>query len=1324
MRSLACLSSIARKLPSAAPDSRSSSCAFNPETGAIYVAVESAQPQGSIELELVAIEGPSESDVLSLATYIANPSPSAKHRFPHLAKQVLCIEYLGESQSLCVILASGELISYDLTGDSQLEVVGVVDAGIKAAEWSPDEELLIVITGDDKLLQMTKDFDVLADSPLRSKDFGEDKAINVGWGSKETQFHGSAGKAAAQQPKTNVSSEKNACTPDDDETPRISWRGDGAHFAISTLDPTSSNAARRVIRTYSRMAALQSTSEAISGLEHQLAWQPSGSLIASTQRFGTFEGAGEGREGRHDVVFFERNGLRHGEFELREVAGKKRDGEGRGWAYRVRELGWNCDSSLLSVWIEGDDNEGDVVQIWTRNNYHWYLKQEITSLSLHTTRFTSVQWHPEEPFKIATLTPDSLEIRSFIWDTYGSVIPAPNDTGMVSVVDGASLLITPFRTQNVPPPMSSNKIINSHEMDSRKCIPPIHVAYSPAQDILAQLYPSGAIELHSVRTKLDRSVPGRAQVIEPVISFSLPEEVRARQVALVWEDEKKAIAVLGWDAKESRDSVWIKQDKEEEWQTVSVGSSGMGKLIAGIDGFILEDKTGQVSAISFDGDLMPFQSFLPTFCPTLRLVTHESTTLLIALSPLGKLFAMTPVSSEVYSIASNSTSFGLSADYLIYTTTTHESKYAPLTILTRILDGGYIVSEQEKVWEERRVERGAIVVTVVSSSNSLVLQMPRGNLETVYPRPLVLAGVRRDVTKGNYRDAFLTCRKNRIDLNILYDHEPEKFMQNLPTFIEQIEDVDYINLFLGGLKNEDVSRSMYPVPGVPASSSSFVVEGKVNKICGAMLVELNKQMLKYVDSISTAHVVKTPPDYEEALRVLHKLKGQHPKIVEDAVKYVIFLADVNQLFDVALGMYDFQLVLMIAQFSQKDPREYLPFLKELRALDRYYQRFRIDDHLERRASALKNLHLAGPDRFDEAVAYVEKYDLHKESISIWANDADQLKVMYEVYGEHLYDKREFSDAAIVFTLALNTPRAMKAYEKAHLWKELFTLAFTEGFEDERVVSLCQNVCDYLESRGRNVEAGRIWLDYGHNLDQAVHAFCKGRDFSEAYRVTALHKKPELVQSTIHPLLSEAQNVIMEDLKEIEEQMEKQVDRLQELKVLRTQQPDAFFMQDDPALENIDVMTDATQATAFTRYTVAPSTVLTRMTGMTGMTKASSSKRSKRKNERKKAGGRKGTVDEEMYLLGSFSRLVEKFKALIPDVTPVLNHLLISVPHRPEGIELQQAMIDLEERLRVSVEVAWSTEGEAVPPPAPEPIPEVKPTKPTIGDWKGGNRFMG
>jgi hypothetical protein len=35
------------------------------------------------------------------------------------------------------------------------------------------------------------------------------------------------------------------------------------------------------------------------------------------------------------------------------------------------------------------------------------------------------------------------------------------------------------------------------------------------------------------------------------------------------------------------------------------------------------------------------------------------------------------------------------------------------------------------------------------------------------------------------------------------------------------------------------------------------------------------------------------------------------------VKYIIFLVDANTLFELALGMYDFSLVLMIAQHAQK-----------------------------------------------------------------------------------------------------------------------------------------------------------------------------------------------------------------------------------------------------------------------------------------------------------------------------------------------------------------------------------------------------------------------
>jgi len=45
--------------------------------------------------------------------------------------------------------------------------------------------------------------------------------------------------------------------------------------------------------------------------------------------------------------------------------------------------------------------------------------------------------------------------------------------------------------------------------------------------------------------------------------------------------------------------------------------------------------------------------------------------------------------------------------------------------------------------------------------------------------------------------------------------------------------------------------------------------------------------------------------------------------------------------------------------ANKDPREYLPFLRELWALEESHRHYRIDDHLKRYSSALKSLREGG-----------------------------------------------------------------------------------------------------------------------------------------------------------------------------------------------------------------------------------------------------------------------------------------------------------------------------------------------------------------------------
>lgn len=99
----------------------------------------------------------------------------------------------------------------------------------------------------------------------------------------------------------------------------------------------------------------------------------------------------------------------------------------------------------------------------------------------------------------------------------------------------------------------------------------------------------------------------------------------------------------------------------------------------------------------------------------------------------------------------------------------------------------------------RSIERGSKLVSVMPSVFAVVLQAPRGNIETIYPRALVLAGIRTFIDQKKYRSAFLACRSQMVDLNILHDYAPEQFMENISLFVDQVKKIDYIDDFISRL---------------------------------------------------------------------------------------------------------------------------------------------------------------------------------------------------------------------------------------------------------------------------------------------------------------------------------------------------------------------------------------------------------------------------------------------------------------------------------------------------------------------------------------------
>lgn len=70
---------------------------------------------------------------------------------------------------------------------------------------------------------------MLVEVDVDTKEEGADTQVALGWGKKETQFQGKAGKLSERAPEAKL--EK---TLVDDGKPRISWRADGEYFVTST----------------------------------------------------------------------------------------------------------------------------------------------------------------------------------------------------------------------------------------------------------------------------------------------------------------------------------------------------------------------------------------------------------------------------------------------------------------------------------------------------------------------------------------------------------------------------------------------------------------------------------------------------------------------------------------------------------------------------------------------------------------------------------------------------------------------------------------------------------------------------------------------------------------------------------------------------------------------------------------------------------------------------------------------------------------------------------------------------------------------------------
>ncbi|KAJ3425609.1 elongator complex protein [Anaeramoeba flamelloides] len=597
------------------------------------------------------------------------------------------------------------------------------------------------------------------------------------------------------------------------------------------------------------------------------------------------------------------------------------------------------------------------------------------------------------------------------------------------------------------------------------------------------------------------------------------------------------------------------------------------------------------------------------------------------------------VDNKIMEVSDSCTSFGTNNEFIAFTTLEHVVRFIPLKITENKSqikknhyykknqnrgkknnknsnknnntntnntnnDNNKIMSEFKKIIEKvkiqsieekynesfRPIERSAKIV--ILTSDKIVFEMPRGNLETVYPRIMVLSTILKYLKEeSKYKEALLCAKRHRIDLNILCDWDLEYFKGDIKKFIQDIEDNGLLSKFIQSLKNEDTSITkfkfnIFNTETVGKTKVERIInrllfvqkkkknrellKNKVNEICKLLrktMKEIDED--KYIMSIIDTYLKPRPIEIPKMFKDLRARFFKKTYNKRSELDYAIYLTDIKTLYDTAIEMCDFELAQKIAQKSEMDPMEYIPFLKKLKNEKNVnLKNAEIFIYLERWEKAIFELISEKSDQsLERALNIIEEKSLYSQSLKIIEKirviinkddiDQDEKEKSEEEEKEKEMEKEtgkgkensEFllkltkletniwkklstslkpgMERALALNLAGNIEETIIEYQKIGNWK--MAIALNKYSNPE----LLLKISEQLEDRDQFKESAQVLFEYtlitenvqnSENLKnkelikKAIQLLLRSGDYSGTLKLISFKKCFDLIETVVLPEL--------------------------------------------------------------------------------------------------------------------------------------------------------------------------------------------------------------
>lgn len=792
-----------------------------------------------------------------------------------------------------------------------------------------------------------------------------------------------------------------------------------------------------------------------------------------------------------------------------------------------------------------------------------------------------------------------------------------HDESVVAVIDGQRILLTNFRGVVVPPPMSAFTLTEETFINSVGFIqhPGNPIAsnkfFTISNQNILTFYECDFSENKYVRHIVGCKEIGQLELKKLCSSYNIVHWLTEESLIIESSNKSDRAGSSLSLIKFNDEFVGITSDELTiKTHAVSITSSDKNSLV-----ICLLDQTVLKVKIS-DGKFIECKEYvsLPEFCEKTIAVKVGNDEKVFSLRSRQMLY----LNGDKYQ--QDVTSFFIVHPFLVYTTV-DELRIVNLTNMN--------------VDTVRKTERGAKIVSIVPKHDRTVLQMPRGNLETIQPRALTLLIIGELLDKNEYRKAYEILRKQRINLNLIVDHNPKEFFEKIEVFLNEIKNPSWLNLFLTDLQPEDVTVTIYEGSyrmKTRECPENYSIEEKVERICEEMCRKMVvRDEKRFILPIITSFVKRN--DVESALRVIWEIRNKEKCLEssdfsesEDALNYLLYLVDVNKLYDIALGMYDFKLVLFVAEKSQKDPKEYITYLNELNQLEEFYKRYKIDLHLKRYSKALENISKC-QEHFAECMKLIKDQYLYPKALLLFPPESAEFREISQAYADNLRFKGLLEEASLMYERAGNLEEAIQTAKNILDFNRCLSLKKKSQATEEDLVILVNSLIPSMKENCMFREAADLIKQYMKNSTQVIETLLEGKLYMAAVYEWYEAKSTDYTLDCMRNHLQKYAEVLMDCMKNDKNQFVNYKMRLANVRQKRLEQPDEV---DPNHFDDCDLYSDTTSLNS------------SRITGSSrGSSKTFKSSKSKRKHKRKLFSLKEGNPFEDVALIDALYNLVSK-----------------------------------------------------------------------------------